>query len=126
MKLLNFGTFNAHGIKKVTHNDRSQSLYLSNILSDITKNNIDATGIQETHLGVQEYEQKEKDYTCFFVNEQGNHYHGAGIIIKSSYDPKFRRISSRVCTANFKLDNKQYLFVSGYAELQISTYTALF
>ena len=44
MKQLNFGTFKAQGIKKKRHNDRSHSLILDNILSDIKNKNIDAIG----------------------------------------------------------------------------------
>ena len=115
MKLLNFGSLNTRGIKTVEHNDGSRSLFLSNILSDIRKNNIDVIGIQESHLGEHEYKQNEKDYVCFFVNDENNAHHGAGIIIRSIYNPTFRRISPRVCTASFSIDNKLYLFVSGYA-----------
>ena len=37
-------------------------------------------------------------------------------MIKSKYNPTFKRISARVCTATFKVDNdKHFLFISGYA-----------
>ncbi|MCJ8275661.1 MAG: tetratricopeptide repeat protein, partial [Bdellovibrionales bacterium] len=42
--------------------------------------------------------QKEKDYTCFFVNEEKSNYHGAGIVIKKHFNPTFNRISAGVCT----------------------------
>ena len=115
MTQLNFGSFNVRGIKKKEHNDRSRSLILDNILSDIKKQNIDAIGIQESHFGQAEYLQKECGYECFFVNSEGNNYHGAGIIVKSIYNPSFNKVSDRVCTANFSIDNKHFLLVSGYA-----------
>ena len=89
MKELKFGTLNARGIKKICHNDGSLSLYLPNILSDINKHNLDAIAIQESWFGEHEYLQKEDGYTCFFVNEDQNRYHGTGIIIKDIYKPTF-------------------------------------
>ena len=115
MKLLKFGTLNTRGIKKERHNDGSLSLNLINILSDINKNNIDALGIQESHLGEHEYLQKEQGYVCYFVNEKDSRHHGSGIIVRDIYNPIFKRISPRICTASFKIANNQYLFVSGYA-----------
>ena len=115
MRELKFGTLNARGIKKICHNDGSLSLYLPNILSDINKHNLDATAIQESWFGEHEYLQKEDGYTCFFVNEDQNRYHGTGIIIKDIYKPTFKRISPRVCTATFKFNNRHFLFISAYA-----------
>ena len=113
--LLNFGTLNTRGLKKLKHNDGSLSLNLSNVVSDIKKNKIDVLAIQETHLGEEVYQQNEQDFVSFFVNEKDNPHHGAGIVTRTIYNPTFTKISSRVCTANLKINNKQYLFVSGYA-----------
>ena len=115
MKYLNFGTLNLRGLKKIQHNDGSLSLNLDNFLSDVCKHNLDAIGIQESHFGEEEFLQKEPGYLCYFVNEDKNRFHGSGIVIKDTYNPTFRRISGRVCTATFKHDNKHFLFVSGYA-----------
>ena len=115
MKELKFGTLNAKGIKKLQHNDGSQSLDLTNILYDIRKHDLDAIAIQESHLGDYEYLKQETGYTCYFVNSAENRYHGTGIIIKDKFNPTFKRISPRVCTASFKLNNNHSLFISGYA-----------
>ena len=115
MRQLNFGTLNVNGLTKIQHNDGSQSLNLSNILSDINKNKIDAIGIQESHLGEVEYLQKEPGYLCYFVNDAKNRHHGTGIVIRENYNPTFKRISARVCTATFTHDKKHFLFISGYA-----------
>ena len=116
MKPLNFGTLNAKGIKSITHNDGSLSLDLDRIIQDINKNNIDVLAIQETHLGEKVHQQKENGYLGFFTNDEGNRYHGAGILIKKELNPTFSRISARVCTARFKLNNnRNILFISGYA-----------
>ena len=58
MKQLNFGTLNVKGLRKNYHNDGSLSLFLDNILSDINKNKIDAIGVQESHLGEEEFLQR--------------------------------------------------------------------
>ena len=74
------------------------------------------TAIQETHLPEFEYIQKENGYIAYCVNESENFHHGAGIVIKEQFNPTFRRISGRVCTASFKIDNEKHiLFISGYA-----------
>ena len=116
MKTLHFGTLNAQGIQKTEHNDGSLSLDLSHIIKDIKTNAIDVLAIQESHLQVEEYIQKEPGYTAYFVNDAGNRHHGTGIIVKDQFKPIFKRISARVCTASFNVDNnKHLLFVSGYA-----------
>ena len=115
MKQLNFGTLNVKGLRKNYHNDGSLSLFLDNILSDINKNKIDAIGVQESHLGEEEFLQRESGYLCYFVNDANNRFHGTGIVIRELYNPIFRKISARVCTASFKHDNKHFLFVSAYA-----------
>ena len=80
MTTLNFGTLNVRGCKKISHNDNSLSLNLQPIIADINKHSLDVLAVQETHLGEAVYSQKEKDYTCFFVNEDNNKHHGAGIL----------------------------------------------
>ena len=114
---MDFGTFNTHhGLKKILHNDNSLSLDLTSLFQDVNKHKIDVLAIQETHLQEFEYKQKEKGYIAYCVNDKGNNDHGAGIVIKEKYKPSFRRISARVCTASFKLDNEKHiLFISGYA-----------
>ena len=112
---LHFGTINARGLKKFKHNDGSISLDLANIIRDVNKRKIAVTGVQETWLGEKEYLQKEDGYVFFCVNEDNNTRHGTGILISELYKPTFRRISARVCSASFKHDNKQFLFISGYA-----------
>ena len=103
---MNFATFNTyHGLQRIVHKDDSLSLDLETLMKDVNKHEIDALAIQETHFPEFEYEQKEKDYKVFCVNEVGNIHHGAGIVIKSKYNPTFKRISTRVCTATFKLDD---------------------
>ena len=116
MTTLNFGTLNVRGFKKIEHNDKSRSLHLQPIIADINKHSLDVLAVQETHLGEAVYSQKEKDYTGFFVNEDKNKHHGAGIIIRNKFKPNFQKISARVCSATFKLDNnKPILFICGYA-----------
>ena len=61
-------------------------------------------------LGLKEYKQKEAGYVFFCVNDDGNPRHGAGIVIRETYKPIFRRISARVCSASFKHDNKHFLY----------------
>ena len=116
MEQLRFGTLNAHGLEKLEHNDRSLSVNLFNVMCDISKNKLDAIAVQESWFGKAEYSQKEKGFDCFFVNDEGDPWHGTGIIIRSDFNPSFRRISGRVCTASFKIDNdKHFLFISAYA-----------
>ena len=116
MNTLNFGTLNVRGFKKIEHNDKSRSLQLQPIIADINKHSLDVLAVQETHFGEAVYKQKEKDYTGFFVNEDKNFHHGAGIIIRNKFKPNFQKISPRVCSATFKLDNnKPILFICGYA-----------
>ena len=116
MKSLNFGTLNVRGIEKVTHNDNSLSLNLQPIIADINEHRLDVLAVQETHLGEAVYSQKENGYTGFFVNEDKNYHHCAGIVIRDFFNPIFKKISARVCTATFKLDNdKHILFICGYA-----------
>ena len=62
MKYLNFGTLNVRGTKKIHHNDGSLSLNLDNFLSDVSKHKPDAIGVQEKHLGEEEFLQKEPGY----------------------------------------------------------------
>ena len=76
--------------------------------------------MQETHLYKLEHLQKSNGYSGFFVNAtDGLHsdfFHGIGILVKTIYNPSFTRISPRVCTASFKINNKNdILFISGYA-----------
>ena len=115
MREIRFGTLNARGIKKISHNDGSLSLKLSNIINDTNQNKLDAIAVQESHFGEYEYLQQEDGYICYFVNESQNRYHGTGIIIKDIYKPTFKRISPRVCTATFKYNNRHFLFISAYA-----------
>lgn len=108
--------FATQGIKEKEHNDFSRSLILDDILGDITKNNIDAIAIQETWLGEEEYEQTEKRFWMFLCEWGQNKHHGTGIIIKESLKATFKRVSSRVCAASFRINNNQHhLFISGYA-----------
>ena len=80
------------------------------------KQDIDAISIQETHFSQAEHLQKVDGYVGYFVNEENNRYHGAGILVKDCYNPTFSKISSRVCTATFKVNNKnEILYICGYA-----------
>ena len=80
------------------------------------KQDIDAISIQETHFSHAEHIQKVDGYVGYFVNEENNRYHGAGILVKDCYNPTFSKISSRVCTATFKVNNKnEILYICGYA-----------
>ena len=81
MRELRFGTLNARGIKKISHNDGSLSLKLSNIINDTNQNKLDAIAVQESHFGEYEYLQQEDGYISYFVNESQNRYHGTGIMI---------------------------------------------
>ena len=108
--MLNFGTFNLRGIIKITHNDDSQSLNLSTVTDDLHRYNIYVLAVQETHFKEEEYSQNEKGYTGYFVNEAGSTKHGACILIKEHFRPTFKRISARVCTATFKLDNRRTFY----------------
>ena len=112
----NFATLNVRGLKKIVHNDDSLSVDMTSLLQDLNKHDIDVLAVQESHLPEYEYMQKEPGYQSYFVNDKGNIHHGTGILIKSHFNPSFKRISGRVCTASFKVNNnKHYLFISGYA-----------
>ena len=121
MKPLNFATLNARGLRKIRNNDGSPKspaigLDLTNITTDIKKHDIAAIAIQETHFGETEHLQNTEGYIGYFVNEENNRYHGSGILIKDCYNPTFTKISSRVCTANFKINTKNdILLICGYA-----------
>ena len=81
MKLLNFGSLNVRGLKKITHEDNSCSLELTDVLKDVNKLKLDALGIQETHFGEPEYLQKEQGFYSFFINSANNRFHGTGILV---------------------------------------------
>ena len=116
MTILNFGSLNARGIKKIIHNDGSLSLNLDAIIEDMNNNKIDVLGIQESWFGEFEYLQREKGYISFFSNTTNNRFHGTGIIVRSHYDPIFNKIGPRVSTAyRLNLGDKNVLFISAYA-----------
>ena len=99
MKTLIFGTLNVNGIKKIRHNESPPTLDLRAILTDIEKQQMDVLAVQETHLGEEEYLQKEKGFLGFFSNSENNKHHGTGILIRENLDPLFKKISPRVCSA---------------------------
>ena len=101
MKDFNFATLNVRGIKKKTHSDGSFSLILENILCDCEKRKVNAIAIQETHFGEREYIQREPGYIFYCLNEEQNVHRGAGILIRDYFNPTFRRIDARVCSASF-------------------------
>ena len=116
MKTLIFGTLNVNGIKKIRHNESPPTLDLRAILTDIEKQQMDVLAIQETHLGEEEYLQKEKGFLGFFCNSENNKHHGTGILIRENLDPLFKKISPRVCSASFTTNkNTHVLFICGYA-----------
>ena len=115
MKILKFGTLNVNGLKKIRHNDSPPTLDLRAVLTDIEQQQMDVLAIQETHLGEAEYLQKEKGFIGFFCNGEINKHHGTGILIKENFDPVFKKISPRICTASFFAKNAHILFICGYA-----------
>ena len=51
----------------------------------------------------------------YSVNKKDNHHHGVGLIIKQNFQPKFIKISNRICKATLKIDKLTVTILAVYA-----------
>ena len=83
---INISTFNVRGLKDIYKRET--------LLNDFIKNKIDVLAIQETHQKDIEhltYHRKDNKYELY-ISECGNSHHGVGFLVKSEYNPIFRKI----------------------------------
>ena len=105
--MLNIGTLNVRGC-----NDQ---LKKSTLIEDCVKYQLDVLAITETHTTGSEELDRNRKYTIYTVNEENNHHHGVGFVIKTSLNPTFKKISNRICKATIKQDDRKIHFIATYA-----------
>ena len=72
--------------------------------------------ITETHIKGESNTFSLGEYILYTVNEKDSIItHGTGILIKTDLNPKFQRITGRICTAEIKLKDSKLFFISVYA-----------
>ena len=56
------------------------------------------------------------DHTLYTVNEVDSiNSHGTGILIKKSLNPKFTRLTGRICVAEIEMNDTKLFFISAYS-----------
>ena len=117
IKRFNIGTLNTRGISK----DFDRKV----LAKDALKYDLQACGVQETHLkhqnnlGLEDISAsisyKTRKYKFFYTGEDDNKYHGVGLLVNSELNPTFKRVSNRICYAQIKLKERNLYIVSAYA-----------
>ena len=105
-KALNVGTLNVQGCR----DEFKQSI----ILEDALNYDLQVIGLTETHVideGTKTFIVKKNNtnrtYELFVSGiKEHNTYTGTGIAIQSDFRPCFKRITDRISTASFQLNNK--------------------
>ena len=116
MKFLNIGTLNVKGCR--------EEVKQQTICEDAAKYDLNILGITETHVEKETLDDitikennKIKHYKLYHGGIKGtNYYTGVGVIIEEALNPRFKRISDRILTANIKIDeNHQMNIIVAYA-----------
>ena len=112
MKVKTIGNLNVRGIGE----DEDKFL----LAEDAYKYNIDVLTLSETHIPdeecLYEFESEERQrYILYGCNEEGNHHHGVGFLIKSEFEPNFKRISGRIAQATIQMTQRKIHIISVYA-----------
>ena len=111
MKINNIATLNVRGIG----DDNDKHI----LVEDAIKYNIDILTLSETHIPVeeclQEIESDNNTYILYSCNEEGNHHHGVGFLIKKDLEPTFTRIAGRIAKATIQIKKRKIHIIAVYA-----------
>ena len=87
-----------------------------NLKKDATKYTLDVAAITETHIKGESNTFSLGEYILYTVNEKDSiNTHCTGILVKKDLNPKFQRITGRICTAEIELKDSKLFFISVYA-----------
>ena len=112
MKEYNIGTLNVRGIG----NDDDKFA----LAEDADKYKIDILTLSETHIAEEEclYEidsAERQSYVLYGCNDEGNHHHGVGFIIRKELEPEFVRITGRIAQATIQMTRRKMHIIAIYA-----------
>ena len=104
----NFGAFNVRGIRNEWEKEC--------LKRDADKYKIDIAAITETHIKAESNIISLGKHILYTVNEvDSTNRHGTGILIKKSLNPKFKRLTGRICVAEVEMRDTELIFISVYA-----------
>ena len=111
----NVGSLNVRGCRTIEEQNT--------LISDIYKYKIELLAVSETHIkgtGIKSLKYQTKDnnaqkYSFFWTGNDTNHHHGVGIIADETLNPRFYRISDRICSATISTCDRRLTFISAYA-----------
>ena len=112
MKVNNIGTLNVRGI-----GDDDDKFAL---VEDADKYKLDILTLSETHIPEEEclYDiesAEKKEYVLYGCNDDGNHHHGVGFLIRKELEPDFKRISGRIAQATIQMSKRKIHIIAIYA-----------